>query len=276
MFVLVNSKFTSDEPDDLRTGHDQEQLWVRIRAKAVKTLYVGAFYRPPSATDPDVFQALESSLSKIPPEALIWLGGDFNLASIDWENMTVKPNPYHGACCKYLLDNAQNYFLEQLIVTFATRTTEDVANTLDLFFTNNKTLISNVELHPGISDHDTVLVNTSLRPDYNKSIPHKIFLYHKANFDNLKADILKSKLTEENGDAESMTTKQLWDEFKNLVKNLIDKHIPSKISKRRPDHKPWITQKVKRTLRKEKRYFKKARSTGNIRHIQKYKQVKSQ
>ena len=109
-------------------------------------------------------------------------------------------------------------------------------------------------------------MNTSLKPEFNKSLPHKVFLYHKANFENPKADILKSNLSEENGAPETISTRELWNAFKTLIRDLIDKHIPSKVVRGRKDHKQWITHKVKRILRKEK----KARSSGNTRHIQKY------
>ena len=271
VFILVNSKYNCEEPEKLRTDPDSELLWVKVRAD-LQSLYVGAFYRPPKATDPNVFKALEDSLSHIPPDALIWLGGDFNLGDIDWKNQILKPNAYLGQCCKQLLNVSQDFFLDQ-VVQFPTRTTIDCANTLDLSFTNTKTLVKKVELHPGISDHDTVLVETSFKPEIRTPLKRKIFQFHKANFDNLKKDILASDLLEKN---ESFSVQEFWTSFKELVGTLTEKHIPSKLVKDRSNNKPWITPLVKRLLRKQKKLFKKARGTDNQKHIQRYKHIKAQ
>ena len=44
------------------------------------------------------------------------------------------------------------------------RITETTSNSLDLFFTSNKTLINKVKILLGISDHETVFIESSLRP----------------------------------------------------------------------------------------------------------------
>jgi hypothetical protein len=50
------------------------------------------------------------------------------------------------------------------VVQEPTRVTETTANVLDLFFTNNSTLTNKVEVIPGISDHEAVFIESSLRP----------------------------------------------------------------------------------------------------------------
>ena len=40
---------------------------------------------------PDYLSRLQSSLSRIPAGAHVWLGGDFNLGDIDWSNECVRP-----------------------------------------------------------------------------------------------------------------------------------------------------------------------------------------
>ena len=55
-------------------------------------------------------------------------------------------------------------------------------NILDLFFTNNNTLVENVIVLPGMSDHDGIpMVTISTRPKITESNPRKMFLYSKAN-----------------------------------------------------------------------------------------------
>ena len=54
-------------------------------------------------------------------------------------------------------------------------------NTLDLFFTNLLTLIQEVEIVPGLSDHDAVIVQSKMRMSLAKQANRKISLYSKAN-----------------------------------------------------------------------------------------------
>jgi hypothetical protein len=93
----------------------------------------------------------------------MWLGGYFNLSGIDWQTENIKHNSQHTAECHQLLDISKTAFLDQLVLE-PTRITETQSNTLDLFFTNNNTLVNQVRVIPDISDHEAVLIDSSLRP----------------------------------------------------------------------------------------------------------------
>ena len=62
------------------------------------------------------------------------------------------------------------------LVTEATRG----ENTLDLFLTNNKTLINRLQVIPGISDHNCLLVEGDISPIINNQSKRQIPLYKKA------------------------------------------------------------------------------------------------
>ena len=75
---------------------------------------------------------------------------------IDWENDCVKPYASKSGLYHQLLNihvRKDNY-LDQLVIE-PTRITEDTENALDLFFSNNHTLVNKVQVIPGISDHET-------------------------------------------------------------------------------------------------------------------------
>ena len=95
--------------------------------------------------------------------AHIWLGGYFNLFGIDWKHGNIKHNSQHTAEFHELLDISKNAFLDQLVLQ-PTRITETQSNTLDLSFTNNNTLVNQVRVIPGISEHEAVVIESSLRP----------------------------------------------------------------------------------------------------------------
>ena len=56
-----------------------------------------------------------------------------------------------------LLKIAKDNYIEQMVIDIEpTRITEDTENVLELFFSNNSSLVNRVEIIPGISDHETV------------------------------------------------------------------------------------------------------------------------
>ena len=89
--------------------------------------------------------------------------GDFNLPDINWEEETVLPYATSATVSNQMLTLAKDFYLDQMI-TEPTRITETTTNTLELFFTSNPTLINKVETISGISDHEAVFIQSSLRP----------------------------------------------------------------------------------------------------------------
>lgn len=55
--------------------------------------------------------------------------------------------------------------------------------------TTNPSLISNTEVHPGMSDHEIVIADIDLKAKTAKKKPRKVFLYQKGNMNGLKDNI---------------------------------------------------------------------------------------
>ena len=70
---------------------------------------------------------------------------------------------------------AEEFHIEQLVTT-PTR----APNILDLFFVSRPDLVTSCQNAPGISDHDSVIVEFSTQIKLVKRSPREIFLYHKA------------------------------------------------------------------------------------------------
>ena len=147
-------------------------VWAKIKVHGSKDLYIGPFYRPPDNHDPDYIGHIQKYLERIPTShgAHLWLGGNFNLGDIDWKNECTTTYPTHGAQCRQLLTASKDAFLTQM-VTEPTRITESSSSILDLFFTNNDTLVNQVRVLPGISDHEAVFKEASHRPMKKISSP---------------------------------------------------------------------------------------------------------
>lgn len=78
-----------------------------------------------------------------------------------------------------LIEITRDHLLEQTVTT-PTRTTVYTSYILDLFFTNNPTLVSKCEVLPGIGDHDAVFIESSLRPLKFKKPTSKVRVYRRA------------------------------------------------------------------------------------------------
>ena len=67
-------------------------------------------------------------------------------------------------------------------------------NILDLFFTTYPTLVDNVSITPGLSDHDIVLTQVNVKHEVTKQVPRNIHLYKKADWDQLKQSMSATRL----------------------------------------------------------------------------------
>ena len=87
----------------------------------------------------------------------IWLAGNLNLPNIDWSNNTGNGNHYPLSLCNTFLDFMAHHSLVQMN-SQPTRCN----SILDIFLTNQPLSISNIEILPGISDHEAVSVQSDM------------------------------------------------------------------------------------------------------------------
>ena len=163
---------------------DCEVRWVKIHLQSKKTLLVGVFYRPPK-TGVKVLSELHRSIAKIRsdyPDALLFLGGDFNLPGIDWEDVRHRPGISKMNLCESLLSTAAEFHLDQVNLEPTRK-----KNVLELLFTSNPEVVISCSTGPGISDHDHIVVaRCKLHPEINMKKPRSIQLFKKADWTAIK------------------------------------------------------------------------------------------
>ena len=187
----------------------------------------------------------------------MWVLGDFNLPKLNWSDGSPESKPDCSLSKVYntFLNTIEDYNFTQ-VVSEPTRQ----ENILDLFLTTNPTLISNIHCSPGLGDHDIVCAEASLKPTQQKQKPRKVLLLNKADWPTLKAKLKhfqQSFLANHLG----KTVEELWTDFTNTLDKLSEECIPSKLI-RGKSSLPWITQEIKRLIRKRDRLytrFKKSR-----------------
>ena len=166
-FLLLSETTCLHHQIELDT--DCEIIWVRIQLVGCKDLLVGAFYRMPDNKDLGYLEKLRSSLARINLRALLYVSVEISSYVIS----IGKPALLHqGLVRKPCLNSWLKYpnNLEQL-VTEPTR--ED--RILDLFRTNNPTLVQKSVIIPGVSDHDGIpMIDMLTHPKLIKSKPRKI------------------------------------------------------------------------------------------------------
>ena len=236
-----------------------EILWVKVEITGNRPLFIGAYYRRVE-DDLESLREFQDSVSRVREHSdNVWVLGDFNLPKLSWpENSPeMKPDCSYKQVYEYFLSTIADYNLTQ-VVTEPTR--QD--NVLDLFLTTNPTLINKVNCSPGLGDHDIVSAEAMLKPTLQKQKPRKVLLFGKADWPTLKA---KMKLYQESflSDHLGKTVEELWTDFTTTLDKLTRECIPSKLI-RGKSSLPWITQEIKRLIRKRDSLYAKFKKSGDL------------
>ncbi|XP_072021618.1 uncharacterized protein [Amphiura filiformis] len=220
--------------DDLVVTHrtdlntNCEVVWATIQIQGAKQITIGSFYRSQQfGATTEYIDQLRESLNNINQTngAQIWLAGDFNIPDIDWENYSVKPNARYANLSRKFLDLFSDFGLEQLV-----RKPTRINNILDIFLTNNQTLVEDSAVIPGISDHDAIpIITINIKPKLIKQNPRKIFLWNKANTEALKADLRDFSAGLSTRDISQSSVENLYCEFVDKINLVMEEHIPSRI-----------------------------------------------
>ncbi len=197
-------------------------------------------------------------------DKIIIVAGDFNLPHINWESMAVKAGCNQSNQHHYLLDMMDEHGMEQI----QTKVTRQDHN-LDLYFTSHPSLVKSSDTVPGISDHDMVVIDSYIKPKYNKPKKRKIFLYKKADWDSIHAKM--EELAEEV--CKLVNVEDSWKKLKVGIHGILDSKVPSKQTSSR-HNQPWITSRLQRKIRKKHQLHQTAKKTNTTEDWEKYRMHK--
>ena len=247
---------------------DCEIEWTKVKMKNNKDLYLSSFYMP--HRNMNDIKNLDSSLKKLSESNKskhILLAGDFNCPDIDWNTLTVRPNAPDREIQKSLNELSIEHGLTQV---HSQPTRQE--NVLDLVFTDNPTLIKNSQSIPGISDHAMVVTDSDVKPIYNKQKPRKVYLFSKANWEEIKKacvqlsdNIIIMVQNKEN-------IEELWNTFKTGIQEAMDNFIPSKIFKKK-NTVPWFNRNLKRMTRRKARLYRHAKESKQWSEFKQYQKL---
>jgi len=234
VFVLVHNSIIGTEQPKYVTNCEIE--WVK-------------YYMP--HRNKKSLEELEKAIDKITEEnknSNIILAGDFNCPDIDWNNLSIRKDAPDPEVQKQLIDITSQAGLTQI---HEEPTREN--NILDLVFTTNTSLVKTSTNIPGISDHAIIITDTDIKPYYHKSNPRKVYIWSRANWEDMNKDLDKLAILIRNKIQNNEKVNEVWLTFKQHLFASLDKHIPSKFVKSN-NRLPWITHKIRKMLKKNKIY----------------------
>jgi len=249
-----------------------EAVFVKVQFKNKKPIVIGSIYRPTNNCR-ETCAAICETMHKIYSEnnkAIFFIGGDFNLPDINWQDQSIFGNNYPLEINEKMLEITNDLGLTQTIKT-PTRGN----SILDLLFTNIPFSVRHHEIIPGLADHNMVYATTSLNPPVKKPTKRVIHLWNKTNFNDLKTDVLKFSQTFLKNNNETTNIDSLWLTIKQNLISIVSKNVPTKLSTSK-NHQPWITTYTKKLLRKKHRLFKRAKQYNSDRLWNKYKLIKKE
>lgn len=162
------------------------------------------------------------------------LGVDFNAPNISWGSNQVLD---HLTTSERLMEMANEYVLEQLVKE-PTRIHGNTRNILDLVFTNNNTIVNNVKIIPGISDHDIVFFTVNLAPKKKHLAKRKIYIRRRTDQEKLNQQ-LGSFAAQFEDSTTNMSVDGKWKVFAQTITSIMDDCIPHKLSRSR-SNLPWF------------------------------------
>ena len=225
-----------------------DTLFLQLKVRSRK-LIVGLVYRPPAQNTVNDAKLLDriTEISNTYDSIII---GDFNLPVTIWGN-PLTSHTGHELYNNLLLSSLKQHVSEP------TRGN----NILDLLFSTNDALISNVNVGPEFSNSDHKIVNFDINLSiYDEIVSDEVvYVYRKANYERLRTILSEtdwSLLSSETSINES------WLKFTNILNNAIDSCIPTSKRRSQNNSKPkWWNHQIKERLSQKNRAHRKYKQT---------------
>lgn len=237
-----------------------EVVWVRISTPTAHLLVVTC-YKPPGATDfPSLLNDhLETLVNRFPMDTIV-LAGDFNYPDIEWPRVPAYGTPFYGASLSTSSREFVNIATALSLSQVVNQPTRGTA-VLDLFFTTNPELVSAITYLEPLSDH--IPINVVLSIPILRRLPFKktIFSYPRANIDAIHQYMSIFATTFFRG-FQSRTVEENWRLVKGALIESLNRFVP-RVCIATSSQQPWFSAKHTKLLRKKKRLFRLAKSTGS-------------
>ncbi|KAJ8040768.1 hypothetical protein HOLleu_15164 [Holothuria leucospilota] len=243
--LYVKNCFNCVLRDDLTNQDGVDSVWCNLCTSHGSKLLIGLCYRSPSNSETEN-QALYN-LIRIASTEQVFIMGDFNHPSIDWDNLCA--NTADSA----FLDLIQDCFLTQHV----NEPTHKLGNILDLVLTSESHMIENLVVGDCLATSDHMILNFDLVVNVElKQNSHFHYDYKKGDYTSMREYLSEfdwSKMFF------NKSTLEMWDSFKVVMENCVKKFIPKRARKYATKPK-WMTKAAQRAAKKKYRLWKQYRT----------------
>jgi hypothetical protein len=268
VFIATKDTIPRLERPDLHViGENCEIIWCQLLLNGT-SMFIGSYYRPQKSTTD--LSNLNDCLSKIFQENKsphIILGGDFNLPNMTWKS-PIRPS---NALQEEIINIANDYGLEQMVLFPTRRHTNGTENILDLCFTTHPSLVRSIHPHSGFGDHSAVIAEFNIKAPIPPKPPREIHLWKKMDEEKFQEDAQAFADKFLNSQPEAKTVEENWCTFRDSMCNLIEENVPTKMVSGSP-RVPWLTltARLLKLCPKKERYYVKANKLGGASRWDKY------
>ncbi len=233
VFIAIKDGITAS---DIKMNSNCESVWAKVSLPEGKSVSVCSFYRPPGSGSEPITE-LSSAIDDLKGSSDIIVAGDFNCPNLAWDNMSITPNTHEQSAHQALIDLCVDHSLTQ-VQTEPTRG----ENCLDLYSTSNPSLVKKCSVVLGLSDHEMFIMDSDIKPIYTKKPPRKTYRHDQADWDPIRTETEEFviKFLES---CPNRSVEENWQEFKDHIQTVMDKHIPCKLSTKN-FKLPWFNKKT--------------------------------
>ena len=228
-----------------------ESVFCKISRHNSPPLIVGSIYRPPNSNIEYMTDLCNQliNLKEKNKNAVIWITGDFNLPDINWETHAIEKHQNTKEINELFIETIENLNLEQIIKK-PTRQN----NILDLFLSNRPGLVVDYEIIPGISDHDIVRVNNTIKAQISKKPNRIVYQWNRCNIIKLHQSALNFQNNFLNKYKVDDPVEETWNYIKTNLKEIMEDSVPKKqISNK--INKCWFNSKLKKLCKQKENLF---------------------
>ena len=228
--VFISNQIDANET--VIAGTDfSEQIWLEISLQDEDSLLLGCIYRSPSGSQPEQNESTSGlgrllSLAAARKPTHLVIMGDFNYPDIDWKNGLSTAGPQHHS--HDFIRATQDSLLFQHVQEPTRYRHGTTPNLLDLIFSNEDGMISNLEYLPGLGGSDHQCLDFTLEcyaPSRKEEEP-------KANVNRGDYDRARAKMEEIDWSGDmadldlALSFKLFADKFEYILKECIPKSKP--------------------------------------------------
>lgn len=244
-----------------------ECLWLDIKIGYCNFLICGLYRGQDSTLEQD--NRLLEQLSLASENNTVAIMGDFNYGGVRW--------PLKD--CSYVTPSEDNFIqwyessnLHQIIDKHTRFRQGNQPSFLDLLFTNDDSLISNVEHHApiGKSDHTCLLASIQLQVRKQNKEAKTRLNYNKADFNKIN-EKLNESLTSSLQDTNCV--KSQFEIIHNAIREAIKAHVPRTTITHHVTNKPWVSLETKKLIKEKRALWNRYVLTGLDEHYTEYRKL---